>query len=149
MDNSAKNAYLRHTLSTIGYRFRRCLENAPDSFGDFIVGQGVRSPTEIICHMYSVLNWTTTYMRGGQVIKEGAAQLSYRQEKHRFRIELIVLDGLFSEKEVSPGATEKLLQGPLADILTHIGQLAMLCRLNGHPIPGEDFSKAALRAGEF
>ena len=37
---------------------------------------------------------------------------------------------------------EQLLQGPLADAMTHVGQLAMLRRLAGDPVPSENFIHA-------
>ena len=44
-------------------------------------------------------------------------------------------------------APEKLFQGPIADALTHIGQIAMLRRLAGSPMRGESYFKADIRAG--
>jgi hypothetical protein len=48
--------------------------------------------------------------------------------------------------ELRDGMTpERLLQGPLADAMTHAGQLAMLRRLEGSPVPPEDFSVADIQ----
>jgi hypothetical protein len=44
---------------------------------------------------------------------------------------------------------EQLLQGPLADAMTHIGQLAILRRLASSPIPKESFDEAVIRPGDF
>ena len=43
---------------------------------------------------------------------------------------------------------EKLFQGPDADALTHIGQIAMLRRLAGSPVKGENYFKAEIQAGQ-
>ena len=40
------------------------------------------------------------------------------------------------------------MQGPIADALTHTGQLAMLRRLAGCPIRGENFYIAAIAVGQ-
>ena len=41
---------------------------------------------------------------------------------------------------------EQFLQGPLADAMTHAGQLAMLRRLHGSPVPSENFIFADVSA---
>ena len=43
---------------------------------------------------------------------------------------------------------ERLLQGPLADALTHTGQLTLLRRLAGAPVAHENFMEADIRAGQ-
>jgi hypothetical protein len=43
---------------------------------------------------------------------------------------------------------ERLLQGPIADALTHVGQIAMLRRLAGCPVKGESFFVADIRVGQ-
>jgi len=48
---------------------------------------------------------------------------------------------------ISSGITEhQLLQGPFADALTHAGQLALLRRLAGSPVPAESFVEADISA---
>lgn len=41
---------------------------------------------------------------------------------------------------------EQFPQGPLADAMTHAGQLAMLRRLHGVPVPSENFIFAKVSA---
>jgi hypothetical protein len=43
---------------------------------------------------------------------------------------------------------ENLFQGPIADALTHTGQLAMLRRFAGSPVRGENFYGAAITVGQ-
>jgi hypothetical protein len=43
---------------------------------------------------------------------------------------------------------EALFQGPIADALTHVGQLAMQRRLTGAPTRGENFFVAVVTAGQ-
>jgi hypothetical protein len=137
-----KNEFLRHTVATIHYRFNKAVRNAEDSFGDFSLGKGSRSPNEIIHHMYAVLNATSLFIKDEKIKKEKIGITNTSQEIIRFRLELKNLDALLSKKELSMNYSKKLLQGPLADVLTHIGQLSMLQRMYGNPIEGEDFSAA-------
>ena len=44
---------------------------------------------------------------------------------------------------------EKLIQGPLADALTHVGQLAMLRGMVGAPVRPESFTGAEIVAGRI
>ena len=53
-----KNEFLRHTLATIDYRFRKAVNNADGEFGNFTAGHGSRTPTEIVHHMHQVLHTT-------------------------------------------------------------------------------------------
>ncbi len=42
---------------------------------------------------------------------------------------------------------EKLFQGPIADAFTHVGQIAMLRRMAGAPVRGENYYQARIVAG--
>ena len=68
-------------------------------------------------------------------------------EIERFNLELKKIDKTLSGMELGIDYSKKLLQGPLSDILTHIGQISMLQRLNNKPIKGEDFSAASIQTG--
>ena len=54
-------------------------------------------------------------------------------------------DFLASDAPLQANA-EKLFQGPIADALTHVGQLCMLRRLAGSPVRGENYSVAEVHA---
>ena len=45
------------------------------------------------------------------------------------------------------GTDEKLFQGPIADALTHVGQLAMMRRAAGAPVKGENYFVADITVG--
>ena len=139
-----KNELLRHTLATIAYRFYKSIKNANDNFGDFKLGKGSRTTNEIINHMYFVLRSTTVFILEERAIKEQPEKLKMNVEVDRFIAELKNLDKVLSENELNMNYSKRLLQGPLSDILSHIGQIAMMSRLNGNPIEGEDFSAAKI-----
>jgi hypothetical protein len=57
------------------------------------------------------------------------------------------LDHYLGSGEKVHAPPEKLFQGAIADALTHVGQIAMLRRLAGSPIRGENYSQAKIEAG--
>jgi len=99
--------------------------------------------------MYDVIKWTKIFIKEGKPDKNKSLQLDLKAEIQRFDLELKALDNLLTEKEIDINFSKKLLQGPLSDILTHIGQISMLSRIYGNPIEGEDFSSAKIKTGEF
>ena len=138
---------LRHFLAALVYRTGKALRGAPDSFGSFQAGAGVRTPAELVRHMTSVLSYARTCFAGGQHVPPDALP-SLADEIARFHG---VLEDL--SRHLGSGATtlngvtlEQLLQGPFSDAMTHAGQLAMLRRLAGSPVPPEDFVAAQISA---
>ncbi len=144
-----KNEYLRHTLSTIAYRFHKSVKSADEDFGEFKVGKETRSPNEIISHMFHVLNAARIFILTEKTAREKPKILLLRLEIERFNLELHRIDNVLAEKELGIEYSKRLLQGPFSDILTHIGQISMLSRLNDNPIAGEEFSAAPIKAGKF
>jgi hypothetical protein len=140
-----KNEYLRHTLATIDYRFQKSIKLRTPSFGDYTLGKGSRTPKEIINHMYAVLSSTSLFIEQERMHKEDPEMLPLEQEIERFNSEVKKLDMVLSKDELDINYSKKLLQGPLSDVLTHIGQIAMLSRLNGTPIKRENFSTSTIQ----
>jgi hypothetical protein len=137
---------LRHSLAAFAYRARKVLRDAPESFAVFRVGEtGARSPIEIVSHMGDVLDWALALARGGEVAWRENAPRTWEQEVERFFASLQAFDGFLAQGAVVP--MERLLQGPIADVLTHVGQLAMLRRLAGSPIQGENYFTAEMAVG--
>lgn len=135
---------LRHFLAAVAYRTQKALREAPPEFGEFRAAPGVRTPRELVRHMTSVLGYARTFFVGGTF--EAAALPSLEVEVARFH-EMLESLGHAIDTAESRGATpEQLLQGPLADAMTHAGQLALLRRLAGSPVPAENFLKADVRA---
>jgi len=141
-----KNEYLRHTLATIDYRFLKSVKYRNTEFGDYTLGNESRTPKEIINHMYFVLSSTAIYIQEEKTQKEEPRKLDFELEIERFNLEMKNLDKALSENELDMNYSKRLLQGPLSDILTHIGQISMLSRLNDKPIEWEDFSSSQIQA---
>ena len=136
---------LKHFLAAIAYRTQKALRGAPGPFADFRAGNNVRTPHELLWHMTGVLGYARTFFRGGVWQPEKLA--TFAEEIARFH--QVVEDlGAILEKEtpVREVSAEQMLQGPLADAMTHAGQLALLRRLAGSPVPPENFVRAAIDA---
>ncbi|NQX82118.1 MAG: hypothetical protein HRT66_09030 [Flavobacteriaceae bacterium] len=139
-----KNELLRHILYTISYRFKKSIKKGNNEFGSFKAGSNSRTVNEIINHMYHVLNSTSVFVVKEIYVKEEPIKLNFKQEVNRFNDEINNLDNILSEKNIEINYAKRLLQGPLSDILTHIGQISMLAGLNGDKIKAENFSLAEI-----
>src|SRR5690242_17370778 len=140
-----KRVMLRHFLAALAYRTQKALRDAPASFGSFQPGNQARSPAELVRHMTSVLGYARTYFVGGRYRAEPLPDLP--AEVARFHEMLQDLSHhLLEDRPLQGTSEERLLQGPFADAMTHVGQLAMLRRLSGSPVPPENFIKAAIDA---
>lgn len=139
---------LKHFLAAIAYRTQKALRGAPESFADFRAGSNIRTPHELVWHMTGVLGYARTFFHGGVWRPEKLESL--KEEITRFHQ---VLEALGADLEKGAPARdismERLLQGPLADAMTHAGQLAMLRRLAGSPVPPENFIRAAIDSGNL
>jgi len=139
-----KGDFLRHALATLAYRGGKTLRNAPAEFADF---QGVgRRPVQILAHIGDVLDWALSMAQGKQKYIESQA-LVWDKEVGRFFASLQRLDDYLASAEPVHAPLEKLFQGPIADALTHVGQIAMLRRMAGAPISGENYFVADIAVG--
>jgi hypothetical protein len=139
-----KRKLLRHTLATLAYRASRALEGAPLDFGDFD-GAG-RRPAEILAHMGDLYDWALS-LASGSPAWHNSTPLAWPQEQERFFASLQAFDDFLASDSTLHGEIERLFQGPVADALTHVGQLAMLRRLAGSPSRGENFYVASISQG--
>jgi len=138
-----KHALLRHFLAALAYRTQKALRGAPPSFGTFKAGGQVRTPAELVRHMTSVLGYACTFFTGGSYRPGPLPDLA--SEVTRFHGMLETLKHhLEAGTPLRATTLERLLQGPLADAMTHVGQLAVLRRLAGSPVAPEDFIMASI-----
>ena len=136
-----KREVLRHFLAALAYRTQKALRGAPESYAQFRAAPGVRTPHELLRHMTSVLGYARTFFTGGEWRPDLLE--SFDDETHRFHELLGDLRRHLEAETPMQGTTpERMLQGPFADAMTHAGQLAMLRRLAGSPIPPENFIEA-------
>jgi hypothetical protein len=134
----------RHMLAALGYRAARALEDSPESFAGFD-GAG-KTPRQILAHMGDLFDWALTMAEGNQRW-HSSEPLTWAEEQHRFFAALKAFDGYLASGAQQHAPLERFFQGPVADALTHVGQLAMLRRLAGCPIRGENYYVAAIETG--
>lgn len=136
-----KRIILRHYLAALAYRTQKALRDAPESFADFRVKPEVRTPHELLYHMTGVTGYARTFFEGGTWRPEKMPTL--KKEISRFHEILESLGAHLDMESPFNGTTpEKMLQGPFSDAMTHAGQLIMLRRLFGSPVPPENFIMA-------
>jgi hypothetical protein len=140
-----KRDLLRHTLATLAYRGGKAVRGAPGTFAEFRVAKETRTPVEILAHVGDLLDWALSLAKGKQAWNS-SQPLPWDQEVQRFHAGLTVLDAALASG-VPDYPAEKLFQGPIADALTHIGQIAMLRRLAGSPVRPENYFQAEITAG--
>lgn len=129
---------LAHFLAALAYRTQKALRGAPEGFGEFRAGTHVRTPHELLWHMTGVIGYARTMLHGGDFAPPRLATLG--DEIARFHATLEALRDDFANPSLEARISdEQFLQGPLSDAMTHAGQLAMLRRLAGDPVPSENF----------
>ena len=147
MSNSdTKREMLRHTVATLAYRGAKAVRGAPNSFASFHAVETTRTPAQILAHMGDLLDWALSIAKGAEAWNN-SEPLPWDQEVARFHQALESFDNyLASDAELS-ATCERLFQGPIADALTHVGQLTILRRIAGAPIKGENYSRAKIESG--
>lgn len=144
--HEGRREMLRHTVATLAYRGGKTLRGAPDEFGAFSACEGARKPVEILAHVGDLLGWALWLARGEYRWRDDAP-LSWEEEVARFFNGLAALDALLASDAPLGMEPEKIFQGPIADALTHVGQIAMLRRMAGAPVRGENYFLAEIAAG--
>jgi|SRR6516225_1106637 hypothetical protein len=137
---------LRHSLATIAYRGGKTVRDAPQGYVDFQAGSNVRTPIQILTHIGDLFEWALSMAKGEQAWHD-SGPLEWPDEVLRFFDTLKAFDDYLAGSEPLHAPAEKLLQGPIADAIHHVGQLAMLRRLAGNPIRGENYYAADVATG--
>lgn len=137
---------LRHTVATLAYRAGKAVRHAPPHFAAFAVAPGSRTPGQILAHMGDLFDWALSMAKGTQTWRD-STPLQWDQEVARFFAALGAFDAYLGSDEPLGLPIERLFQGPVADALTHTGQLTMLRRLVGSPVKAENYAKASITVG--
>ncbi len=147
MSNSdTKREMLRHTLATLAYRGAKAVRGAPDSFASFHASETTRTPAQILAHIGDLLDWALSIAQGAEAWNN-SEPLTWNQEVARFHRALESFENYLASDADLSATCERLFQGPIADALTHVGQLTMLRRIAGAPMKGENYSRAKIEAG--
>jgi hypothetical protein len=137
---------LRHTVATVAYRGGKAVRGASEELAGFRAGGTTRTPAEILAHVGDLFDWALSLARGEQAW-HSSQPLAWNDEVARFHDTLARFDAYLASDAPLGDSPETLFQGPIADALTHVGQIALLRRLAGCPIRGENYAKAAIEAG--
>jgi hypothetical protein len=137
---------LRQMAATLAYRAAKVLRDAPPGFAHQSFGDATRQPVRIVAHMGDLMSWGVSMAGGGKEWKPAGGD-DWKTEVERFFVGLAALDAALAADGEFQGSIDKLIQGPLADALTHVGQLAMLRGMAGAPVRPESYARAAITAG--
>jgi hypothetical protein len=141
-----KREFLRYTVATLAYRGSKVLRDSADNFASFRAGETTRTPSQILAHIGDLLDWALSQATGNERWND-ATPLPWEQEVSRFYDALKALDTFLASDATLARSPEQLFQGPVADALSHFGQLAMLRRLADHPVRGENYAVAEIELG--
>jgi len=137
---------LRHTLATLAYRGAKTIRNAGPAFADYGLPETSRTPAKILAHMGDLMDWALAMSEGRQEWKD-SLPLPWEKECERFFTVVKKFDDYLASDKPLQVPAEKLFQGPIADALTHVGQIAMLRRMAGVPMKGENYFVAEVTVG--
>ncbi len=137
---------LRHTVATLAYRGGKTLRGAPEGFSEFRASETTRTPGQILAHIGDLLDWALSISRGKQEWRNSLQQ-SWEMDSQRFFAALAALDAYLASSEPLGAPVGKLFQGPIADALTHVGQIAILRRMADSPVRAENYFRAEIVAG--
>jgi hypothetical protein len=143
---STSREFLRHTVATLAYRGGKAVRGAPTSFSGYRAGPTSRTAGEILAHIGDLLDWALHLAHGEYVYHETPPD-SWDADVRRFHDGLTALDLYLASRAPLGCATEEIFQGPIADAVTHVGQIALLRRLAGSPVKGENYFKAKIAMG--
>jgi hypothetical protein len=137
----------RHIIASLAYRATKTLRDVPGTFATFRVDAKSRTPAEILTHMGDLFDWALSMLKGKEIWHDSQPQ-DWDREVARFYDSLQKFDTYLAGNAPIACPLDKLFQGPIADAFTHVGQLAMLRRLSGAPIRGENYFKADIIIGK-
>ncbi len=143
---SDSRALLRHTLAAVAYRGAKAIRDGGPNFAEYSADETSRTPAKILAHMGDLMDWALAMSEGRREWHD-SAPLAWEKESERFFNALKTFDDYLASDKPLGVPTEKLFQGPIADALTHIGQIAMLRRMAGVAIKGENYFIAEISVG--
>ena len=144
--NTPERQFLRHTVATLAYRAEKPLRNAPAGFSDVRAGAASRTAGEILAHMSDLLDWALWIARG-EKRWEPKPPTTWDADCDRFFASLASLDAYLGSDAPLDADAKQIFQAPIADALTHTGQLNLLRRLADAPVRGENYARAHIEAG--
>ena len=143
---AGKRALRRHGVATLAYRAGKAVRHAPAELASFRANDASRTPLQLLAHMGDLLEWALSLAEGDQRWNV-ATPSTWDEESARFFAALARVDDYLASDRPLGKSAERILQGPIADALTHVGQLMMLRRLAECPVRSENYAAADIVAG--
>jgi hypothetical protein len=139
---------LRHLLASLAYRFGNVVHLSPEEYALFEPGSQIRSPLHIVAHMSQVLGYALSQLDNHQKVRSTPA--TWAEEIEAFyeivkQLDIAIANSTLLDAQLA----SQLIQGPISDALTHVGQLAMIRRMTGQPVSGENFFIADITIGKL
>ena len=144
--NDSNRHMLRHSLATVAYRGSKAMRGATKDFAGFRAPNSCRTPAELLAHLGDLFDWSLSQAKGAPKWQESPV-LPWDQGKARFFASLKAFDDFLASDAPLQFSAEKIFQGPIADALTHIGQIAILRRIARIPTRGENLVVAEITEG--
>jgi hypothetical protein len=141
-----KRGLLRHTVATLAYRAEKVLRDAPASFGGMRLSPSSRSALEIVSHLGDLMDWGERMARG-EYVWEPRPAIDWGAACDRFFRSVKSLDDAIGQAGFEKYPAETIFQGPIADALTHIGQLSIMRGVAGVAVRPESYARAEISAG--
>lgn len=146
MSPDPTRALLRHTLATLAYRGGKAVRGASPDFATYLAGPTTRTPGAILAHIGDLLDWGLAAANGRQEWHDSPL-LSWDEGVTRFFLAIERFDARLADPAPLGAWEAQLFQGPIADAIWHVGQIALLRRMAGSPVRGENYFKADIAAG--
>jgi hypothetical protein len=134
-------------LATLAYRGGKTIRGAPEGFASFRAEGSLNTPVLLLAHIGDLIEWAHRWCRGEEQSYKVSEPLDWNGEVKRFYGSLESFDQYLASAGSLQTDLEGMFQAPIADALTHIGQLALLRRMAGDPVPGEAYRLAEIVAG--
>ncbi len=133
-----KRELLRHLVATLTFRARIAVSGAPEDFAAFKIDKAIRTPAEILAHIGDLLQGSL-YLMKDELVYLNSTPLPWKEEVMRFVSAAKEFDSYLASDAPLNQPIEKITQGPIADALTHVGQIVMLRRAAGAPVRIESY----------
>ena len=146
MSLEVKRELLRHVVGTVAYRGGIAVLDAPENFAEFRINETARTPGEILAHIGDLLEGSL-YLIKGELVYLASSPLQWEEEIERFFSAVKGLDSYLASDMPLLCPVEKLIQGPIGDALTHVGQIVILRRVAGKPVRVASYFTAEIVAG--
>lgn len=146
-DDPTTRLFLRHALATLAYRAGKTVRDTPESFASYLASPDSNTPSQLVGHMADLMDWCLALVRDGEHRWAEGEPLPWPRQIDRFFAALVALDDHLASGGEIRWDPARVFQGGIADALTHTGQLAMMRRLAGIKMKGENYSRAEIRIG--